>query len=124
MTFMPKTALLAFLGASLLAPALASGQSFNCHQATTPTEHAICDSRNLSNLDVEMATLYKVVKELPMMMGQRGATEDDAKQFLQDRNACGANRSCLHEQYRKRIHALNKTVSDAMGEYCKAIQLC
>lgn len=33
----------------------ATAQSFSCHKATTPTEHAICDGRELANLDVAMA---------------------------------------------------------------------
>jgi len=81
--------------ALLMLPQAASAQSFDCTKATTDTEHAICDSRSLSNLDVTMATLYGVVQELPMLMGARGNAEDAAKTFIETRDACGADKDCL-----------------------------
>ena len=40
-----------------LAPA--QSPSFDCHNATTPREHAICTTPDLAALDVKVATAYK-----------------------------------------------------------------
>ncbi|WP_158971765.1 lysozyme inhibitor LprI family protein [Chachezhania sediminis] len=108
-----------------LAPASTGfAQSYSCANAGTPTEHAICKNRHLSNLDVEMATLFGVVKQMPMMMGARGAQQDAAQAFLTTRNGCGADTSCLSNAYKARISALKSTIADGMKQYCNAIQLC
>lgn len=112
------------LTCSVLTPQIAGAQSFDCAKAASATEKAICDSRSLSNLDVEMATLYGVQQELPMMMGARGATQDAAKAFLSKRDACGADQSCLTNAYDARIGDLKSSLSTAMAQYCKAIELC
>jgi hypothetical protein len=51
--------------------------SFNCIKARQPDEKAICASRILSDLDVQMATLYGVRMQIPMLMGERGAAMAD-----------------------------------------------
>ena len=112
------------LTALLFAPQGAQAQSFDCQKAATPTEHAICDSRSLSNLDMKMGTLYGVVQKLPMLMGARGNQTDAAHAFLTKRDACGSNVSCLTEAYQSRNKALETTIDGAMQDYCKAIELC
>ena len=108
-----------------LAPASAAfAQSYNCSNAATPTEHAICNHRDLANMDVEMATLYGVVGKMPMMMGERGAEEAAAQTFLTTRNDCGDDTACLNSAYSTRISALKSTIDTGMSNYCKAIKLC
>jgi uncharacterized protein len=115
-----------FLSLGFLALGLqdARAQSFDCQKAATPTEHAICDSRALSNLDMKMGTLYGVVEKLPMMMGARGDQTDAAHDFLEKRDACGADVGCLTDAYQARNKALQSTIDAAMQDYCKAIELC
>lgn len=112
------------LGALLAVSTASQAQSFDCQKAGTPTEHAICNSRALSNLDMKMGTLYGVVQKLPMMMGARGDQTDAAQAFLTKRNACGDDVGCLTEAYEARNKALESTIDDAMQDYCKAIELC
>jgi uncharacterized protein len=115
--------LAAILAATLLAsPAFAA--SFDCGKATEPDEFAICGNPELSDLDVEMATLYGVRMEIPMMMGARGAAQDDQLAFLRQRASCGSDAACIAAAYRGRIAALKQTIGDAMKDYCARIGLC
>ncbi len=79
--------------------------SFNCHKATKADEFAICDSRQLSELDVKMATIYDIVIKL-VPMGTRGAIEDEQRAWLAARQACGADRGCIRNLYDARIKTL------------------
>jgi uncharacterized protein YecT (DUF1311 family) len=94
--FIPPALLLALLA---VAARPVQAASFNCAKATKPDEKAICDSTKLSDLDVEMATLYRVRMELPMLMGARGAAQDEQRAFLAQRGNCGASVACLQAAY-------------------------
>lgn len=90
--------------------ALATGSpgeaaSFDCRKATQADEFAICDSRQLSELDVKMATIYDIVLKL-VGMGTRGAIQDEQRAWLAARQACGADRSCIRDLYEARIKTL------------------
>lgn len=102
----------------------AGAASFDCNKAATPTEYAICDAPALSDLDVAMATLYSVRLQVPMLMGARGAVQDDQHAFLQQRNACGADESCITAAYQARIAALNSEIAVAMHDYCIRLGIC
>jgi uncharacterized protein len=70
-----KLTLVALCTMVALACGDASAASFDCRKASKPDEIAICDSRELSQLDVRMATLYETVIKL-VGMGTRGALQD------------------------------------------------
>jgi uncharacterized protein len=123
MTSLPTTLFLASLALALGMTA-ASAASFDCARAAKPDEKAICATPSLSNLDVEMATLYGVRMEIPMMMGAKGAAQDDQVAFLQQRAACGSDVPCLTSAYTGRIATLKQTISDAMKDYCNKMGLC
>ena len=98
------------VAAALMVLALASAggghaASFDCHKATQADEFAICDSRQLSELDVKMATIYDIVIKL-VPMGTRGAIEDEQRAWLAARRACGPDRSCIRNLYDARIKTL------------------
>ncbi|MEW5422485.1 lysozyme inhibitor LprI family protein [Amorphus sp. 3PC139-8] len=80
----------------------AAAQSFDCAKASKPDEKAICDSRELANLDVKNATLYEVMTNL-VAMGVRGDQQDAERAFLEKRSACGADTSCIASAYQARI---------------------
>jgi uncharacterized protein len=103
-------------------PAVAA--SFDCGQASHPDEHAICANRSLSDMDVEMATLFRVRMELPMLMGSRGAARDEQRDWLVTRSACGSDIGCLTAAYRTRIDQLNSTIADAIKDYCVKVGIC
>ncbi len=102
----------------------AAAASFNCVKAATADEKAICSSQTLSDLDTEMATLFGVRMQIPMLMGARGAARDEQHEWLVERHACGADTACLVHSYQQRIAALNQTISEAMQDYCKLMGIC
>ena len=102
----------------------AEAASFNCAKAATPDEKAICKSRSLSELDVRMATLYGVRMKLPMLMGARGAAQDEQRTFLMNRGYCGADAACIGAAYQQRIDELNQILDAAMEDYCITLGIC
>jgi uncharacterized protein len=82
----------------------------NCAKASSPAEHAICNSYALGQLEAQSATLYGVATSL-VAMGQRGNIEDAQRTWLKTRDTCGERVSCLMSAYNDRIRALNDVVS-------------
>lgn len=116
---------IAFAAAAvILAAASAHAASFDCTKAAAPDEKAICADPTLSNLDTQMATLYGVRMEIPMLMGAKGAAQDEQEAFLQTRGQCGADVACLTSAYQTRIQQLNQTISAAMQDYCVKLEIC
>lgn len=102
----------------------AGAASFNCAKSSAPDEYAICSNPSLSNMDVEMATLFRVRMQIPMLMGAKGAAQDEQRAWLQQRTACGASVACLGAAYQRRIDQLNGTISGAMQDYCQKLGIC
>lgn len=88
-----------------LSSATAFAASFDCGRARLPDEKAICASRRLSEMDVEMAVRYQMLTGL-VAMGARGNMQDEQQVWLTSRKACGGNQSCLLNAYRRRIATL------------------
>jgi uncharacterized protein len=79
--------------------------SFDCQQASSFVEKAICQNQTLSKLDDELNTLYVTLKEgskKPEILKKQ-----QLKWLAKIRNAC-QNDTCLENAYQKRIEALNK----------------
>ena len=87
----------------------AQAASFDCAKVRAADEKAVCASMVLSDLDVKMATLFEVATHL-VGMGQRGMLQDDQRQFLKERAACGADSACLTRAYDARIKALTQVL--------------
>ena len=101
---------MAAFGATCALAALAlpaSAASFDCKQARHADEKAICADRQLSELDVQMATTYRLLSGL-FAMGVRGDMGDAQLAWLDERRACGASRVCLKQRYQERLAALQK----------------
>ncbi|WP_420895833.1 lysozyme inhibitor LprI family protein [Yersinia bercovieri] len=95
-----------------LTPSLyASAASFDCKQAASIDEKTICADRTLSEKDVQMTTTYNLLKGL-LLMGARGALQDEQGKWLKKRQQCGTNSTCLSQLYDQRIGTL-------MDEYNK-----
>ena len=101
---------------ALAAPAGAA--SFDCSKAKAPDEIAICANPGLSALDSEMGGLWFAYSQIPFLMGMSGNRQDEARQFLETRSACGANVSCLTSAYGQRIATLKQQLTSGMQEYC------
>lgn len=104
LTLLTLSVLLAFGGGGVHAA------SFDCRKASAPDEVAVCDSRELSELDVKMATLYETITKL-VGMGVRGDLQDQQRGFLRARGECGQSRGCIRKLYESRIHALEAEVA-------------
>jgi uncharacterized protein len=107
---------LIFLGVLVLAVAEARAASFDCRKARMPDEVAICQHRELSELDTEMGALWFSYRQLPFVLGMSGARRDDAGTFLAKRAACGPRVACLRELYHERNKALREDITAAMRE--------
>jgi len=83
--------------------ALAAG--FDCNRARLPDEKAVCASRQLSEMDVEMTVRYETLTGL-VAMGTRGNMQDEQQAWLNVREKCGTNEACLVAAYRHRIQML------------------
>jgi uncharacterized protein len=88
-----------------LSSASAVAASFDCGRARLPDEKAVCASRQLSEMDVEMSVRYQMLTGL-VAMGTRGDMQDEQQAWLKSRKACGGNQSCLLNAYRRRIGTL------------------
>jgi uncharacterized protein len=108
---------------ALACPA-AEAASYNCAKAKTPDEIAICTNPALSDLDTQMATLYGVRMQIPMLMGARGAAQDEQRAFLAVRSSCGANVACIKTVYQQRIAVLSQIIAAAMQDYCVRLGIC
>lgn len=71
-----------------------------------------------------MATLYRVRMEIPMLVGARGAAQDEQRAFLTKRENCGANVACIQTAYSERIAELDQTIEAAMRDYCTKLGIC
>jgi len=98
--------------------------SFDCGKARQPDEKAICADHGLSDLDVEMATLYGVRMQIPMLMGAKGAAQDEQRAFLAARGTCGAVAACIRQAYERRNSVLNQVIIAAMQDYCRKLGIC
>jgi len=82
----------------------------DCSKAKSPAERTICDDYNLGQSEARMATLFTIATSL-VAMGQRGNIQDDQRQWLQSRDACGKNLACLRASYAQRIKELENVMA-------------
>ena len=110
--------------AGLAISSSAEAASFDCTKAKTADEIAICQTRILSDLDTQMATLYGVRMQIPMLMGAKGAAQDEQRAFLAERGACGGDVTCIQQAYLNRIAVLSQAIQAAMHDYCIKLGIC
>ncbi|EKN6177460.1 lysozyme inhibitor LprI family protein [Yersinia sp. 22-579] len=100
----------------LTLPLEAAAASFDCKLAVLADEKAICADPALSEKDVQMTTTYNLLKGL-LLMGARGALQDEQGEWLKKRQQCGANHTCLLQLYDRRI----QTLMDAYNNIARTI---
>lgn len=83
---------------SLLAGIKQTSPSFNCANATKPTELIICATPELAVLDVENMQRYKKAKFIDPV-----ATNTIWKESIKSKYACGTNVDCIKTVYKKSI---------------------
>ncbi len=83
----------------------AGNPSFKCSSTNTRVEQAICRSDMLSGLDVQLSAIFRrTFSTIPQ--GKRPGFRRDQLNWLQWRNTCGANDTCLQRRYVNRIDEL------------------
>ena len=101
MTFV-RVGYLITLALASLVPLPAQAASFNCNTADRPDEVLICQSRELSALDEQMASLYFTLRNR-LAGSERRALEAEQRSWLQGRMACGRDFRCIDLAYTRRI---------------------
>jgi uncharacterized protein len=102
----------ALAAAMLLAPGGAGAADYapmNCAEAKSAAEKTVCKDYGLGQLEARMATLYAVATSL-VAMGQRGDMQGAQRDFLQERENCGADAACIRKKYDARIADLQGTI--------------
>ena len=108
-------ALAILAGAAVPAPAQA-GQAVNapawCGTASSASERTICSDHRLSSLDAQLNSEFQIAVVNITSAANRGTKADAAKfrnqqaQWLQRRNNCRANVSCLMAMYNARLRQM------------------
>jgi uncharacterized protein len=106
----------AILFAGLAAASAGHAASFDCSKAATPTEHAICDNPQLSQLDDQTAGLYYTLVSggAPQATASVDAVKKEQASFLTKRDQCGANYNCLIDAYTAQIMYLKAASGKGM----------
>ncbi|RZF52946.1 hypothetical protein EXE30_07380 [Acinetobacter halotolerans] len=81
--------------------------SFSCQAAKLKIEQRICNERRLNDADVKLATTYQIILHA-LPMGGRDAEKAKQSRWLKQRNACGANTSCIEDAYLRRQQQLDQ----------------
>jgi len=84
-----------------------TGPSFNCRAASSATEIAICRDGQLSALDNQLAQQFSL-KAMTLPATATASLKTAQARWLQARNACGADKTCLANSYRLRLQQLGQ----------------
>ncbi len=90
----------------LLSTVFASAQSFNCAQAQSSTEFAICNNEDLLGLDEKLAAIYYHRKANLHTTPQRQNISRNHTKWMVKRNRCDQDWTCLKIRYKERIAEL------------------
>lgn len=81
-----------------------SGPSFDCSKVSDSTDLTICSNDELGQFDRQMAALYFA----RVQSADDPAARDEQRTWLQERNQCGADVTCLRKEYSARIEQLQQ----------------
>jgi uncharacterized protein len=85
--------------------------SFSCKTAKLKTEKQVCSHQSLNDADVKLATTYQIILHA-LPMGGRDAEKDRQFQWLKQRNACAASRTCIQQAYLQRQQQLDQLLQE------------
>ena len=88
--------------------AFAVAPSFDCAKASNPTEAAICSSDDLSMLDLNLANVYERAMA-DLSPANREILQQSQRDWINTRNACGGDASCLITAMAQRTEFLTNT---------------
>jgi len=92
----------------LLVSQVAFAASFDCLQAKSPSEVAICSDDALSKLDEQLAAVYTSLKS---KLSDSAQLESDQKIWFLNRESCGSQVDCLTSITQARINELTQQES-------------
>ncbi|TIL95157.1 MAG: hypothetical protein E5Y73_08470 [Mesorhizobium sp.] len=78
------------------------GPSYECLNASTPTESALCADQTLWAKDRAMNSIYFWIKDNVEPVARKRILAAQ-RAWLGERNACGSDASCLHDVYDRRL---------------------
>lgn len=96
---------------SLLMFSQTHAASFSCKAVKLKTEQQICNTRELNDADVKLATTYQIILHA-LPMGGRDAEKDRQFAWLKQRNSCGAKNSCIKTEYLQRQQQLDQLLQE------------
>ena len=85
----------------------AKAQSFSCASAETSAQFAICNDENLMTLDEKISEVFGDSFVNASTSPARQAVAREHTKWLKNRDACGADFTCLKLRYEERIKALS-----------------
>ena len=102
---MRAPSLLALAALTLIPPAAAEAQSFNCRYARFADEAVICQDPELAALDERLSRVFFRVRS---RLDPDEVADLDREQgvWLSRRHRCGPDADCIERSYRRRIREL------------------
>jgi len=95
-------------------PVLAA--SFDCHKATQPIEHLICENKTLNNYDNRLGKIYHSIRA-NLKKEQSKRLRRDQRTWIVERNVvCHLDVVCLIDTYEERIRKLLFLQKIVVGE--------
>lgn len=101
-------AALTLTAAALFLPDSASAQAIQCANAIEPTELEICNNEDLTMLDEQMSRLNSVRKISFTNQPRFQSASEDTQAWIEKRNLCGLDASCIELRYFERINEISK----------------
>ena len=89
----------------------ASAQSFDCRNARSADEKAICQDSRLGELDKQLAGVYDRVGG-KLSKQERQEFENHETAFVNARHRCGGHSGCIEQSYRNRLQELLSSLPD------------
>ncbi|ESR23349.1 hypothetical protein N177_3417 [Lutibaculum baratangense AMV1] len=94
--------------------------SFECASAIRPDQTMVCASPPLAAMDIQMHTLYTVVRKF-IPASEREDLVAGQRAFINTRAACGTQFECIGNAYAERITSLGQII-DSIGQAIDQIQ--
>lgn len=102
-------------GLLLCAATPAWAASFDCKKATTPVEQTLCGNPELNRLDTTLGEHYR--RAMDKLQGApRDALRNSQRAWLQTRNACGSDVTCLQPLLSQRVVEVGKLTQPDTAE--------
>ncbi len=97
----------------LALPTAPAQAGMDCKLARTPTEKTLCADPALYRLDEELGATYARLRAA--LPGQRDALRQSQRDWLKQRDLCGADGDCLRQRYEARAAELQGQLRRAQG---------